>query len=601
MRNLVVFFLILLLPQLIVAQELNPFRTLSQFFSDLANQIRSIFSPTTEIVILHYNDIHSRVEPANRFGTSCRKDPDAEDCYGGQARQKTKVDEIRSKEPNVLVLDAGDQFMGTLWNSFYQGDAAVALQNMIGIDVMELGNHEFDYGEEVLVEYLKQANFPIVGACNIKPANKELAQILKKYTVKVVGGIRVGIIGVIAPETKVSSNPSRDTEFLELVPSLTECIVEMKQQQPVDVIIILSHSGFFDDQMIAREVEGIDLVIGGHSHTFLYTPPQKAPILGYDTSSDSVIRDTPTGQYPTFVQNAYSGKVVPVVQAYYASRYLGYLKMIVSNSEVVKVESVQGNPILLNASVPFDPEAQALIDELKGPLIEYGDVLIGLTEVFLEGDREIVRFSESNLGNSIADGFVWYVKNQLPEFEEEYGETNIGLLNGGNIRTSISKGNITVTDVEEVLPFGNVVSIKGVTGEDLIGSLEHGVSRWMEGFGGFPQIAGVNFAFNPTLTVGQRVVSVQYISGGEPQQIEPCKVYNVVTNQFIAEGGDGYDLFARSETLFANGPVMATMYETYIKNNTPINPKVEGRIINCEQNPDAPLCSGEQPVRVCSD
>eukprot|EP01023_Acetabularia_acetabulum_P048424 TRINITY_DN5117_c0_g1_i14.p1 TRINITY_DN5117_c0_g1~~TRINITY_DN5117_c0_g1_i14.p1 ORF type:complete len:464 (-),score=82.92 TRINITY_DN5117_c0_g1_i14:2370-3761(-) len=422
----------------------------------------------TSINILHFNDVHSRVEPANRFASSCSSNPTSPECFGGMARQKTVIDQIRnSSSYPTIVLDAGDEFMGTLWNTFYQGDAAAELQNLMELDAMELGNHEFDFGEDVLLDYLRQLEIPVLGACNIITNNTELAGLIQKWTIKKFPSFKVGIVGALTTDTSFSSNPGPQTKFQDLVPSLNDCILEMKSQENVDIVIALTHVGIFEDEKIAKNVEGVDMVIGGHTHTFLYSPTDNTPILLLDEDGEEK-RDTAFADYPVMFDSVVTqGKKVPVFQAYWANRYMG--NFIATFDDKFNLIEIEGQPILLNDTIDFDPEAQEIIDELKVPLATYSQNIIGKTSVLLDGAREVVRSTESSLGNSICDGILWYINNRLPEFEQDFGAVDIAVQNGGGIRASIEQGDISVGNVQEVLPFGNTVSITAMSGVDIIG------------------------------------------------------------------------------------------------------------------------------------
>eukprot|EP01025_Chloroclados_australasicus_P029724 TRINITY_DN296_c0_g1_i1.p1 TRINITY_DN296_c0_g1~~TRINITY_DN296_c0_g1_i1.p1 ORF type:complete len:590 (+),score=60.98 TRINITY_DN296_c0_g1_i1:246-1772(+) len=505
---------------------------------------------------------------------------------------------MNSNNPTI-VLDAGDQFTGTVWNTFYQGQAAAELQNILGIDAMTLGNHDFDFGDDVLIPYLEMVDSPVLGACNIFTENATLAALIDKYTTFMLEypdgkTFKVGIIGIITPSTLSISAPSKGTTFGEAIPSLQECITEMKSNEgDIDVVIVLSHVGFAMDKSIAKEVEGADMVIGGHSHTFLYSPKDALPVLLVNEDG-STVTDSAHGGYPVVVNSKVSpGKSVPVYQAYWGSRYMGNIE--VTLSEDGQVIGWDGQPILLDSTINFDPIAQAAIDKLKVPLEGFGESVVGFTQVKLDNSKAV--FAECNLGNAITDALIWYVKNQLPNLE---GGAQIAIQNGGGIRISVPAGDILVKNVLEVLPFGNVATVKRMTGENIIKMIENGVSQMPNADGRFMQVSGLRYAFDPRLEAGSKVVGVALVIDGYDVEIDPCSYYNVAANSYVANGKDFYDMLPDSETLLETGPVIADVLSTYIKNNSPIAPKVEHRIINCQKAFNDPLCDSSFAVqRVC--
>ncbi|CAB1340385.1 unnamed protein product [Coregonus sp. 'balchen'] len=287
-----------------------------------------------ELTLLHTNDVHARVEETSNSYGKCTKPP----CFAGVARRFTKIQEIRNREKNVMLLDAGDQFQGTVWFNVYKGAEAAYFMNKLGYDAMALGNHEFDNKVEGLIKpFLQEVKFTVLSA-NIK-ADDTLAPHISglyfPYKIFDVGAQKVGVVGYTSKETPALSQTGPNLVFEDEIDAL-QPQVDKLITLGVNKIIALGHSGFVTDKEIARRVKGVDVVIGGHSNTFLYT--------GEKPSSE-----VPAGPYPLMVKSE-DGRDVPVVQAFAFGKYLGYLK--VTFDEAGNVVQSTGNPILLDSSVP---------------------------------------------------------------------------------------------------------------------------------------------------------------------------------------------------------------------------------------------------------
>ncbi|KAG1648838.1 Ferrochelatase [Nymphon striatum] len=360
--------------------------------------------------ILHINDLHSRIEPINRFDSTCGAEDDAEGkCFGGIAR-------------NVLLLDAGDQFQGSLFYTTYKGDAAVEFMNSMGFDAM----------------FIDSANFPVISGNTLVGASTGIEGGLTPYVVKEIAGEKVAIVSVLASDTAETSSPGAVAEL---------------EGMGINKIIVLSHVGLARDKEIAASVDGIDVIVGGHSAA-----------------------DT----YPVRVQNP-SGADVPIVQAYAYSKYLGELR------------------------VTFDDDGNVLRAHGEPHLLDSSPKLLAMTTGQIEGNREVCRAQECSMGNLVADAMLDRVKGQ---------GVQIAIQNGGGLRASIDSGEITMGEVLTVLPFQNTLATFEISGEAVVAALENGVSRLADGAGRFPQVSGMSYTFDAEAEVGSRVSNVKI--GGEP-------------------------------------------------------------------------------------
>eukprot|EP00878_Enallax_costatus_P025591 GHUV01027395.1.p1 GENE.GHUV01027395.1~~GHUV01027395.1.p1 ORF type:complete len:465 (+),score=71.79 GHUV01027395.1:551-1945(+) len=400
--------------------------------------------------IAFVNDVHNRLEEEEPLtATPCQPATQAQGrCVGGWARISTEIKSLRrqavKEKAAFWFLDVGDEFTGSLWDVVYQGQITPLLQKKVQQDAMVLGNHEFDYGITKLASYIRNVSTatPILGACNIDASEEpEMQGLLQKYTVlKYVEGKRTYKVGVIgwSTQTTAATAPSvGKVKFSAEVPAVKSCLQDMLQQhKDLDYIIGLSHAGYELDLETARNVSGLDVIIGGHSHTFLYTPTAAGPVVtrkpGVNATNcaSQAACDKPAGSYPTYVGQ------VPVVQAYYSSKYLGLIKVNLSKRRLVP--GIQ--PLLLGGAnssrnVQQDPEILELIAKYSAPVETLKTTVAGSTEMPLVGDASVSRKNETNLGSYICDAFLRAVPQAVIR---QTGEVTICLMVSGGIRTGIS-------------------------------------------------------------------------------------------------------------------------------------------------------------------
>ncbi len=505
-----------------------------------------------QLNILHINDLHSRIEPINKSDSTCsQKETDANECFGGIARVKSAIDAFRSANSgaNILVLDAGDQFQGSLYYSTFKSGPVADFMNGIGFDAMAIGNHEFDDGPEELNKFIGALKFPIISGNTLPAKGSLLDGKYKGYVVKEIGGQKIGVVSVLATDTPETSSPGPDIKFEDEITYLKGAVKEL-QDQGVNKIVALTHVGYNKDKQIAASVDGIDVIVGGHSHTYLSSTDSKS-----------------SGPYPTLVKNP-SGVDVPVVTAYAYSKYLGELKVTFDDNGVVK--SVEGAPKLLDASVKPDEGYVAKVKELGAPLEELKKKVVGTSEGEINGDRKVCRAVECSMGNLVADASLARVKDQ--------GIT-IAIVNGGGLRASIDQGDVTMGEVLTVLPFQNTIATFQIKGADLKAALENGVSQIEDGAGRFAQVGGMTYAFDRSKPVGSRVSDVKVKEGDTFVPLDEAKTYGVVTNNYVRGGGDGFKMFATNAiNPYDFGPNLEQAVADYIAANSPYKPYTDGRI-----------------------
>ncbi|MBS3872437.1 MAG: 5'-nucleotidase C-terminal domain-containing protein [Firmicutes bacterium] len=432
--------------------------------------VAAMASAPTTITIFHTNDIHSRVT--------------ASDTQIGYARMATIVQAARAANPHVLLLEAGDAFHGQSIANLSQGQAIVDIMNVMQYDAMVPGNHDFNFGKARLMELASRATFPLVAA-NVEPTT------LPSHIIRELGGKRVAIIGVATPETAFKTHP-RNVEglkFADPVASVSRLVATLRPQ--VDFIVALSHLGQEGDYTsikLAQEVQGLDLIIDGHSH---------------DTLTLQVGRTI-------IVQAGEFGNALGRVDITFdpAGRRIAHT-LIYANQ---------------TTAVASDPRVQTIINTYNQQVSAVHSQVVGKTAVRLEGERAFVRTAETNLGNLITDAML------------KVTGADVAVTNGGGIRASIVSGNVTRGQVFNVLPFGNLIVALPMTGAQILEMLEFSARLLPAQNGGFLQVAGLTFSIDTAREAGRRVHSAR-ING---VALAPAKTYLVATNDFLAAGGDGY-------------------------------------------------------------
>ena len=492
------------------------------------------------VTILHTNDFHARFEPISKYDGPCSaEDNTAGECFGGTARLISAIEAARARSNNAILVDGGDQFQGTLFYTYYKGALAAEMMNKLGYDGMTVGNHEFDDGPEVLAGFMSAINFPILMSNADVSKEPLLADKLAKSTVIERGGEKIGLIGLTPEDTDELASPGPNIIFSDPVAAV-QTEVDKLTGEGVNKIIVLSHSGYDTDQRVAAETNGVDVIVGGHSNSLL-----------------SNTNDRAVGPYPTMVGST------AIVQAYAYGKFLGELN--VTFDDEGNITEATGEPLLIDASVTEDEATVARIAEAAAPLEEIRNKVVAETSEPIGGERDVCRAQECQMGNLIADAMLARVKDQ---------GIDIAIQNGGGIRASIDAGEVTMGEVLTVLPFQNTLSTFQVSGETILDALENGVSEVKEGAGRFPQVAGMTYAFDIAQPVGSRIQDV--LIGGVP--VDPGKMYGVVSNNYVRNGGDGYKMFVDAENAYDFGPDLADVTAEFIAANAPYKPFTDGRI-----------------------
>ncbi|MBB5173390.1 bifunctional metallophosphatase/5'-nucleotidase [Texcoconibacillus texcoconensis] len=513
-----------------------------------------------QLSIMHTNDIHGHVE---RF-----------------PQLITASNEVRANHPDTLLLHAGDIFSGTLYFHMFHAQADLLFMNHMSYDAMGLGNHEFDLGRKEaghpeLVDFISSATFPVV-ASNINfTTDQGLSRVFKEGVhhepeagamyegiIKEVAGEKVGIFGIDTETTKNSSSPYY-VSFQDELES-AEKMVEQFEAEGVDKIIALTHIGFDvhpdarNDLSLAANVEGIDVIVGGHSHTILQEP--------------YVVTENAAGEEmsPTVI-----------VQAGEYGQYLGHVNVgfdengdvIDYDGQLIDVTEKKPDPEAMEVLEPYAKQVDKVKNEKSGGVAMRD---FPNPRVKSDGEGESVRNSETALGNLITDAM-------LHEAQAVDPQVSMAFMNGGSIRAPIEAGPITIGEIIEAQPFGNTLAVTALTGKEIKAVLEQSVKTAPRESGRFLHVSGLAYTYDHEAEVGSRIQSVQVKDGDNEMAIDDDQTYYVVTNNFLAYGGEGYDILASA---YEQGRVKDLglsdweVLRDYVAELGEVDTTVEGRIID---------------------
>ncbi|MDB5415528.1 MAG: bifunctional metallophosphatase/5-nucleotidase [Rubritepida sp.] len=484
----------------------------------------------TRVSLLHLNDFHSRHEAITSASAICRA---GETCFGGSARIATAIAQAREATRvdgrATLLLDAGDTFLGSLFFTFHEGLAEAAVQKEWGVQAFTLGNHEFDKGPEVLARYIAAVPFPVLSANLDATAEPILAGKIRPTIAFRREAMRIVVVGLTTPETPTVSAPGPNLRFTDPLEAANRAVWEARREGPATVVL-LSHLGLAADRRLAAEVAGVDVILGGHSHT-LVAPP--VVVDGQD-------------------------RPVLITQAGAFGRWLGRLDLDLTAEGRVATSAQHMRE--LDGGIAEDPAVAALVARLAEPLGALRRRVVGRLPAAL--DNAGCGQAPCALGALVADAMRQGV------------EAEIGFQNGGGLRAGLGEGEVSMGDLLAVLPFGNTVARMRLRGATLRAALENGVSRLPERAGRFPQLAGMRFTLEATRPAGERIVAVQVREAdGSWHPLDPERAYTVATNDFLRRGGDGYTMFPEAALEARDdGPLMDDVVERLFGTSAPPPP-----------------------------
>jgi 2',3'-cyclic-nucleotide 2'-phosphodiesterase (5'-nucleotidase family) len=429
-----------------------------------------------QLRILYFNDFHGFAEAHQPVGSSGK--------IGGIAYLASEVKRLGQERP-TLLLAAGDLIQGHPWANLFEGQSTLEVLNALNLSAMVVGNHEFDFGQEALKKIINEARFPVLAA------NVQGFPGLQTYTVKDIAGLKVVILGLVTGETPTATHPKNVIGLTFTPVQETAAGVLKNWKGPVDLIICLSHLGFPEDRRLAETVPGIQVIVGGHTHTRLESPVRVGETL--------------------------------IVQAWEHSKALGLLDLTIQDGRIIRSEG-RLIPIGPGLQDP-DPEVEAIVNRYVQRSAALLEEVIGIAHTDLQAAGS--RNRETTMGNLITD------------IIRQDTKADCVLINGGGIRADILKGPVRMKDPYSVLPFSTYQVVIKVSGQELKKILEHGLSN-LSGYGGqFPQISGMRLEYSSLAPVGQRIRKLWV----QDRPWEPQAWYTLATNDYLIAGGDGYGLF----------------------------------------------------------
>ncbi|ORZ35683.1 Metallo-dependent phosphatase-like protein [Catenaria anguillulae PL171] len=480
------------------------------------------------MTLIHTNDIHARMDEFSSSGIDCTEKNRADRrCFGGIARIKTLVDSIREKDPNVYMVDAGDEFQGTLFYNYYKGNVTAEYMNAIGLDAFAVGNHEFDDGPAHLGNFIKKLNMPAISSNIDTSAEPGLNGLIAPYTVftKYVlrFGTRIGCIGFITRTTPDISAAGRLAKFSDPAGANgpVQRAVDKLHSLGIKRIIAVSHNGLEDDRVVAASTKGISVIVGGHSHSLMHK-----------NSSLAGVRAT----YPLPVKNA-AGEDTYIVQAKAWGEWVGRLQ--ISWDAESKLTALNGDPIQLTMDIPQHNATQEIVKKWREPFDAIAKTVIGSTP------NAMSRGSCNGIGCAIG----WFVADTLRQsYKSPANNPVIGMTNVGGLRSDIAAGDITVGTILTVLPFPNTATTVPMTGAQVVAMLENialtqnsdGLRADGKKVTSFAQYAGLRAELDSSKAKFARVSKVEVeVSEGKWEALDAAKTYEIVMVDFLSNiGGD---------------------------------------------------------------
>jgi 5'-nucleotidase len=450
---------------------------------------------------------------------------------GGLARVATLREKVVTESPNTLFLLAGDTISPSVASTVFKGEQMIAAWNALGLDYAALGNHEFDFGPDTLLARMKESKFVWLGSNVIDRRTNKPFGGTPPYVVRKFNGVKIGLFGLLTPDTATSSKPGANVRFVKPVLAARN-IVRRLRQEGAQVIIAITHLAMSEDKELARRVPQIDVIVGGHEHELLQSHAGRAPIFKWGSDA----------------------------------RTLGRIDLNISTL-TRKVVSIDWTGIPVTSAITDNLAATSVIAEYEKKLDAALGQTLGKTSVELDARSIANRTRETNLGNLVADAFRQAVS------------ADVALLNGGSIRanTTLKEGPITKRDAVAILPFGNPVVKIEVKGAALRAALENGVSRIVEEeeSGRFPQVSGLSFTFDGRNPPGSRVVEV--LIKGQP--LDEKKNYSLALAAYLFNGGDGYSMFNGARLLVdaESAQIDSAILANAITSAGTVSPQIEKR------------------------
>jgi 2',3'-cyclic-nucleotide 2'-phosphodiesterase (5'-nucleotidase family) len=477
------------------------------------------------LTIVHFNDLHGQLEPV--------ADPASGRTRGGIARLVGAVRAIRAAQPDrpLVVLFGGDLLQGTVTSTVFLGLPDLGFLGDMGVDAAVVGNHELDFGQDHLRDLLQQARFPVLAA-NLRAA-PEPFPVRESVVLHPAGGPRVAVLGLVTDELTTTTHPRNTAGISVDDPVATARRLVPAIEAQADLVVVLSHLGIAADRQVARQVQGVDLIVGGHNH-HAYEQP--------------------------VVENG-----VPILQAGERGTRLGRLDLVVRDG---RADLLAYRLLRMDEGVPEDTAVARQVHSLAARLEQEVAAVVGRSAVELDARRETIRRDETNFGSFVCD------------LARELTGSDVALFNAGGFRASIQAGEVRVKDVYQAFPFGNELVTGTLTGTQILAALARSTALDpTDSPGGFLQVSGLRYTIRNGRAEGVTI-------GGRP--VEPDARYRVVMPDFLAAGGDGYAVLKELAEKVLTGRLISDMVMEAFRSQGEIAPVTDGRIARLADGPQAP-------------
>ncbi|MGI6638883.1 MAG: bifunctional metallophosphatase/5'-nucleotidase [Desulfobulbus sp.] len=520
-------------------------------------------STTLHLSILHTNDTHGNWGGYSEDGRICYTAL-CEKGSGGILRADRAIRAVRAQAPATILLDAGDQFQGTLFFTHHKEAMAAEVVNGLAYDVFVPGNHEFDDGCEAFARFVRALQVPVLAAnLSFAPGTRaESKASFMPWIITKQQGWRIGLVGLVNPDTANLSSPCNEARFGAAKDALHKAIEEL-QAQDVKIIILITHLGLADDRQLAREVEGVDVIVGAHTHSLLSNTNKNA------VGPYPIVETSPAGEPVLVVSNGYAlktlGRLEVVFNAQGVAQNWSGEPIVLNDVELEKLQAPATNPQLVEMMQRRAEPVQNMLTEPVGTIVaDTGQ------EQALESPSILqCRIGECRSGNLVADALRQYW----------HGSADITLLGSGTLRNSLPAGPVSTGDIIAAIPFENNLVLAEMDGATLLAALEQGLSRYEEGKGFFLQVSGLRYSFKAENARGSRLLSAAVPDkNGTWQPVQANATYRVSTSSFQARGGDGYHMFTDLDWHDSEQNISDVVRE-YISTHSPLPVQLEERII----------------------
>ena len=468
--------------------------------------------PAAPLTILQINDVYETMPVDGR---------------GGLARVATLKQNVVRAGGTPLLIIAGDFLSSSVASSIFKGKQMIEAFNAMGLDFATLGNHEFDFGKDVLLQRMAESKFQYLVANVLDESTGKPVGGAVPYVVRTFGGLKVGFLGLCLNSDEISSEKRRGLTFVDPMAAADGAIRSLRDEG-AQAIVAITHLSYEEDRQLAQRYPEIGIIVGGHEH---------------------------------YVITSFTGSTL-ISKAGSDARNVARIDLRGDGARLERLFEL----VSIDSTLTDEPKTAAVVAEYEAKLGTELDVAIGSSRVPLDAESRRIRSAESNLGNLITDAM------------RADARTDVAIINSGSIRGDrvFATGPITRRTLIAMQPFGNVLTKIEAPGRVLLGALNHGVSRLPAAAGQFPQVSGLTMTVDAAAAPAERVRDVRV--GGQP--LDPSKQYAIAIPDYLLNGGDGYTMFAGQRVIVGQeaGDLMVTVLENYIKANSAVSPQVEGRI-----------------------